>query len=84
MSLFIGLMVAICASLVGTVIGAIAGYRGGKLDDILMRVTDLFLAFPTIVLLLVLRNLFHNVEPGWSRSSATSSRSASWSCCSSR
>jgi peptide/nickel transport system permease protein len=60
-SLFIGLMVAICASLVGTVIGALAGYRGGKLDDILMRVTDLFLAFPTIVLLLVLRNLFHNV-----------------------
>ena len=60
-SLFIGLMVAIFASLVGTVIGAVAGFRGGKLDDILMRVTDLFLAFPSIVLLLVLRNLFHDV-----------------------
>jgi len=61
-SLFIGLMVALCASLVGTIVGSIAGFKGGKLDDILMRVTDLFLAFPTIVLLLVLRNLFDNVE----------------------
>jgi len=60
-SLFIGLMVAICASIAGTIVGAIAGFRGGKLDDILMRVTDLFLAFPTLVLLLVLRNLFDNV-----------------------
>jgi peptide/nickel transport system permease protein len=61
-SLFIGLMVAICASIAGTIVGAIAGFRGGKLDDILMRVTDLFLAFPTLVLLLVLRNLFDNVS----------------------
>lgn len=61
-SLFIGLSVAIFSSIVGTLVGAIAGYRGGKIDDILMRVTDLFLAFPTIVLLLVLRNLFSNVQ----------------------
>jgi peptide/nickel transport system permease protein len=61
-SLFIGLMVAIFSSLLGTIVGAVAGFKGGKLDDILMRVTDLFLAFPTIVLLLVLRNMFHNVS----------------------
>ncbi|MFT3855354.1 MAG: ABC transporter permease [Ilumatobacteraceae bacterium] len=61
-SLFIGLMVAIFSSVVGTVVGAIAGFKGGRLDDILMRVTDLFLAFPTLVLLLVLRNLFDNVS----------------------
>jgi peptide/nickel transport system permease protein len=60
-SLFIGLMVAIVSSLLGTAVGALAGFKGGRLDDILMRVTDLFLAFPTLVLLLVLRNLFNNV-----------------------
>ena len=42
--------------LVGTIVGAFAGFRGGRIDDILMRVTDLFLAFPLLVPLLVLRN----------------------------
>ena len=56
-SLFIGLSVAIFSSIVGTIVGAIAGYRGGIIDDLLMRTTDLFLAFPTLVLLLVIRNL---------------------------
>ncbi|MEO5724718.1 MAG: ABC transporter permease [Ilumatobacteraceae bacterium] len=60
-SMFIGLAVAIVSSVVGTAVGVIAGYKGGMVDDILMRVTDLFLAFPTLVLLLVLRNMFNNV-----------------------
>jgi peptide/nickel transport system permease protein len=38
-------------------VGAIAGFRGGKFDDIMMRVTDLFLAFPFLVTLLVVRNV---------------------------
>ena len=46
-SLFIGLAVAIFSSIVGTIVGALAGYRGGWIDDVLMRTTDLFLAFPT-------------------------------------
>ncbi len=57
-SLFIGLTVAVFASVIGTAVGAIAGYRGGLIDDMLMRTTDLFLAFPTLVLLLVMRSLF--------------------------
>lgn len=57
-SLFIGLTVALFASIIGTFVGALAGYRGGLIDDMLMRTTDLFLAFPTLVLLLVVRNLF--------------------------
>jgi peptide/nickel transport system permease protein len=61
-SLFIGLAVAIFSSLVGTIVGALAGYRGGWIDDILMRTTDLFLAFPTLVLLLVIRNMVHNMH----------------------
>ena len=54
-SLFIGLAVAISASVIGTLVGAFAGFQGGKFDDILMRVTDLFLAFPILVPLLVIR-----------------------------
>ena len=56
-SLFIGISVALVGSLVGTLVGAYAGYRGGKIDDLLMRTTDVFLAFPFLVALLVIRNL---------------------------
>jgi peptide/nickel transport system permease protein len=61
-SIWIGIWVAIFSAAVGTVIGALAGYRGGWVDDILMRITDLFLAFPLLVALLVLRNVFANLE----------------------
>ena len=50
-SLFIGIASAISAVIIGTIVGAFAGFRGGKFDDILMRVTDLFLAFPFLVAL---------------------------------
>jgi peptide/nickel transport system permease protein len=56
-SLFIGVAVAISAAIIGTLIGAFAGFKGGKFDDILMRWTDLFLAFPLLVALLVIRQL---------------------------
>ena len=44
------LAVVIVVSIVGTLTGAIAGYMGGTGDEILMRLTDLFMAFPTIIL----------------------------------
>ena len=44
------LVVVIVASIIGTLTGAVAGYVGGIWDEILMRLTDLFLAFPTIIL----------------------------------
>ena len=56
-SILIGIAVAIIACTAGTIVGALAGYRGGRLDDILMRITDIFLAFPILVSLLVLRNV---------------------------
>ena len=55
-SLVIGFFSAIISVAVGCVIGAVAGFRGGRFDDIVMRVTDLFLAFPFLVALLVVRN----------------------------
>ena len=56
-SLFIGVAVAITAAIIGTLVGAFAGFRGGKFDNFLMRFTDLFLAFPLLVALLVIRQL---------------------------
>jgi peptide/nickel transport system permease protein len=49
-SLGIGFLVVIVASVIGVPLGAIAGYYGGWIDDILMRITDIFLAFPPLLL----------------------------------
>jgi ABC-type dipeptide/oligopeptide/nickel transport system permease subunit len=56
-SILIGISVALIACTVGTIVGALSGYIGGVMDDILMRITDIFLAFPILVSLLVLRNV---------------------------
>ncbi|WP_245197577.1 ABC transporter permease subunit [Jiella mangrovi] len=53
-SLFIGLVVVVVAVTVGIAIGLIAGYFGGWLDTVIMRVMDVILAFPSLLLALVL------------------------------
>jgi peptide/nickel transport system permease protein len=55
-SLLVGLSVALSAGAVGAVVGAIAGYYGGWIDNILMRVTDLFLSIPFLVVLIIAAN----------------------------
>ena len=45
-----GLAVIIIGSTLGVIIGAIAGYAGGIIDELLMRLTELFMAFPFIIL----------------------------------
>ncbi|MGR3805598.1 ABC transporter permease [Marinibacterium profundimaris] len=51
-SIYIVLLVAMVAPLLGLVIGTIAGYMGGWTDEVLMRLTDIFLAFPRLILAL--------------------------------
>lgn len=53
-SLRVGFSVVILASLVGITLGAISGYFGGWMDTIIMRVTDILLAFPGILLAIAL------------------------------
>jgi peptide/nickel transport system permease protein len=43
-------MVVVSAVVIGASLGAIAGYKGGWLDYLIMRITDLFLAFPSLLL----------------------------------
>lgn len=49
-SLFVGFAAIIVAMLVGTTIGVVAGYVGGLFDQIVMGVLDVMLAFPTLLL----------------------------------
>jgi peptide/nickel transport system permease protein len=49
-SLLIGLVVVLSAGVFGTFVGTIAGYAGGLVDEGLMRFTEIFLAFPPLIL----------------------------------
>jgi peptide/nickel transport system permease protein len=49
-SLGMALCIVIIAAVVGTVYGAVSGFAGGWLDEVMMRVVDIFLAFPAFVL----------------------------------
>ncbi len=54
LTLYIVALVAIIAAPIGLAVGTTAGYLGGWVDTVLMRITDIFLAFPKLVLALAL------------------------------
>jgi len=49
-SLEVALLVVLIGLAIGTVVGVVAGFSGGIVDEVLMRTTDLFLAFPALIL----------------------------------
>jgi len=53
-SLLVGFFAMVLSTLIGTTIGVVAGYYGGRLGMLLMRFVDAFLSFPSIFLLLTL------------------------------
>ena len=53
-SLSIAIISVACAAVVGTVVGLVSGYFGGWVDQVLMRITDIFLGFPPLVLALAI------------------------------
>ncbi len=57
-SLVVGFSAMVVAICLGTIIGAIAGFYGGLIDTILMRITDIFLSLPQLPLLLLIIYLF--------------------------
>ena len=59
-SLAVGVAAMLIAIIVGTAIGAVSGQAGGAVDHALMRVTDLFLALPSLPLLLLIVYLFRD------------------------
>jgi peptide/nickel transport system permease protein len=53
-SVGVGLAVVVIAGALGTLVGLVAGYAGGRVDALLMRTTDIFMAFPGILLAIAL------------------------------
>lgn len=49
-SLVIGLVVVLVGGIVGTIVGVVSGFVGGRVDNVLMRITDVFFAFPSLIL----------------------------------
>ena len=57
-SLIVGFATAAMATLVGVVVGALAGFAGGRIDDMLMRATEVFLVIPRFFLAILLVAFF--------------------------
>jgi len=53
-SIFVGVVSGFVAFLIGTLIGLVSAYAGGRVDSVIMRIVDLQLSFPTILIALVL------------------------------
>ncbi len=62
-SLKVAAVVALLSTAIGTVIGAISGYYGGRVDNLLMRLTDLALTIPSLPVLLVAAALLGSGQP---------------------
>ena len=57
-SLLVGVAGALSTTLLGGVVGAVSGYYGGRVDNVLMRITDVMLTLPTLPLMLLVSTLF--------------------------
>jgi peptide/nickel transport system permease protein len=68
-SLFVGLFSTVLTIVLGILVGALSGYFGGFLDNILMRITDAFLGFPTVFVLILLASLLRAQNLRWLQNS---------------
>ena len=58
LSLLVGCLVVVLSLIMGVVLGLLAGYFGGAVDAVIMRVVDIMLALPSLLLALVLVAVF--------------------------
>ncbi len=68
-SLVVGLLSTVLTIVMGVLVGALSGYYGGWLDNILMRITDAFLTFPTIFVLILLGAALRDQPIQWLKNS---------------
>ncbi len=63
-SLIVGLIPTVVVSIIGVTIGLIAGYAGGRLDNLIMRFTDIITAFPDLLFLITVNVAFRETTIG--------------------
>jgi peptide/nickel transport system permease protein len=68
-SLAVGLFSTFLSIALGVVVGSLSGYFGGWVDSILMRITDAFLTFPTIFVLIILGAFLREQQVPWLKNS---------------
>lgn len=61
-SLFVGFMVVVITLVIGIPVGAIAGYFGGWIDELLMRIIDATLALPSLMILILLSAILREID----------------------
>lgn len=61
-SLMVGVMTMVLTILIGGSLGAISGYYGGKVDALIMRITDVLLTLPTLLMILFLVSILEKTD----------------------
>ena len=62
-SLFVGIIATLVSLLIGVTYGAIAGYAGGRVDNVMMRVVDVLYSLPYVIVVIVLLSMFRSQTP---------------------
>lgn len=62
-SLFVGIISTLVSLLIGVGYGAIAGYFGGRLDNLMMRLVDVLYSLPYVIVVIVLLSMFRSQTP---------------------
>ena len=62
-SLFVAVIATLVSLLIGVTYGAIAGYFGGRLDNVMMRFVDVLYSLPYVILVIVLLSMFRSQTP---------------------
>ena len=61
-SLAVGMMVVVITLFIGVAFGAVAGYAGGWIDNVLMRITDAALTLPSLLVLILISSILREIE----------------------
>jgi oligopeptide transport system permease protein len=62
-SLFVGILSTLVSLLIGVSYGAIAGYAGGRVDNVMMRIVDVLYSLPYVIVVIVLLSMFRSQTP---------------------